>query len=204
MGFKGLSKFKEALLANRHGSCCMIKPHCFIGFLLFKAKYFQHCSVMEETNPSSASYAWKSVLRGREVIRRRGISRIGDGRSTAIWGSVGSQWSTLQKYYPPVLLLYLMLREVFSLIKSTEPEKPMLPILPCWVLRLIWLKKYLSATWINQTNLPGLLIPGVSTQLSQDINFCSKKSRICYLPSQQHICYNLNGSQFGVYQFRVR
>ena len=41
---------------------------------------------MEATNPSSSSYAWKSVLRGREVIKRGAIWRIGDGKSAAIWG----------------------------------------------------------------------------------------------------------------------
>ena len=42
-------------------------------YQVFKAKYFPHSSVMEATNPSSSSYAWKSVLRGRDVIKRGAI-----------------------------------------------------------------------------------------------------------------------------------
>ena len=41
---------------------------------------------MEVAIPSSASYAWQSILRGREVIQRGAIWRIGDGKTAAIWG----------------------------------------------------------------------------------------------------------------------
>ena len=54
---------------------------------------------MEATNPSSSSYAWKSVLRGREVIKRGAIWRIGDGKSAAIWGE---RWLP-NKHAPKVL-----------------------------------------------------------------------------------------------------
>lgn len=97
MGFKDLSKFNEALLAKLTWRLLHDKTSLF--YWVFKVKYFQHCSVMEETNPSSASYAWKSVLRGREVISRRGIWRIGDGRSTAIWGE---RWLPV-KHSPKIL-----------------------------------------------------------------------------------------------------
>lgn len=40
---------------------------------------------MEAANLSSASYAWSSILRGREVIKRGAVWRIGDGRSVDIW-----------------------------------------------------------------------------------------------------------------------
>ena len=54
---------------------------------------------MEVTNLSSASYAWKSILRGREVIKRGVIWWIGDGRSSAIWGEC---W-LLVRHFPKIL-----------------------------------------------------------------------------------------------------
>ena len=68
-------------------------------YRVFKAKYLPNSSVMEATNPSSSSYAWKSVLRGREVIKRGAIWRIGDGKSAAIWGE---RWLP-NKHAPKVL-----------------------------------------------------------------------------------------------------
>ncbi|XP_065623642.1 uncharacterized protein LOC136064997 [Quercus suber] len=41
---------------------------------------------MEAKNPSSASYAWKSIIKGRAVIQRGAVWRIRDGRSVSIWG----------------------------------------------------------------------------------------------------------------------
>ena len=68
---------------------------------MFKAKYFPNSSVMEATNPCSSSYAWKSVLRGREVIKRGAIWWIGDGKSAAIWGE---SWLP-NKFAPKVVSL---------------------------------------------------------------------------------------------------
>ena len=66
---------------------------------MFKAKYFPNSSVKEAANPSSSSYAWKSVLRGKEVIKRGAIWRIEDGKSAAIWGE---RWLP-NKHAPKVL-----------------------------------------------------------------------------------------------------
>ena len=82
MEFKDLLKFNDALLAKQTWRLLHDKSSLF--YRVFKAKYFPHSSVMEATNPSSSSYAWKSVLRGREVIKRGAIWWIGDGKSAAI------------------------------------------------------------------------------------------------------------------------
>ena len=66
---------------------------------MFKAKFFLNCSVMEAATPTSASYAWKSIIREREVIRRGAIWRIGDGKSVDIWGD---RWLPL-KHSPKFL-----------------------------------------------------------------------------------------------------
>jgi len=54
---------------------------------------------MQTTNLSSASYAWKSIIKGREVIQRGAVWRIGDGRSTVIWGE---RW-LLVKHSPKIV-----------------------------------------------------------------------------------------------------
>ena len=41
---------------------------------------------MEATTPSSASYAWKSIIKGREVIKKGAVRQIGGGNSVCIWG----------------------------------------------------------------------------------------------------------------------
>ena len=43
---------------------------------------------MEVAIPSSASYAWQSILRGREVIQRGAIWRIGDGKTALLEAKV--------------------------------------------------------------------------------------------------------------------
>ena len=58
---------------------------------------------MEATNPSSASYVWKSIIKGREVIQRGAVWRIGDGRSISIWGE---RW-LLGKHSPKILSPYI-------------------------------------------------------------------------------------------------
>ena len=41
---------------------------------------------MKVTTPSSASYAWKSIIKGREVIKKGAVWRIGGGKSVRVWG----------------------------------------------------------------------------------------------------------------------
>ncbi|XP_075649759.1 uncharacterized protein LOC142620244 [Castanea sativa] len=41
---------------------------------------------MEAATPSSASYAWKSIIKGREVIKKCAVWRIGRGESVHVWG----------------------------------------------------------------------------------------------------------------------
>lgn len=68
-------------------------------YWIFKVKIFPNCTIMEVTNLSSASYAWKSILRGREVIKRGVVWWIGDGRSSAIWGGVLASSETLSQNF---------------------------------------------------------------------------------------------------------
>ena len=96
MGLKDLSRFNDALLTKQNWQLLHDKSTLF--YRIFKVRFFPHCSIMEATCLSSASYAWKSIIKGRE---RGAICRIGDGKSVHIWGD---RWLP-QKHSPLVLSL---------------------------------------------------------------------------------------------------
>ena len=82
MGFKEIEKFNDALLAkqvwrmiNNLGSLC---------FQVFKARFFPNCSILEAKDSIAGSYAWKSILSARDVIRKGMVWRIGDGQSVRV------------------------------------------------------------------------------------------------------------------------
>ena len=53
---------------------------------VFKAKLFSNTSVMEAKIPANASCTWRSIMRGRDVIKRGSRWRIGSGNSVHISG----------------------------------------------------------------------------------------------------------------------
>ena len=81
-GFKDLSLFNDALLAKQAWRLLHDEPSLF--YRVFKLKLFLDCSIMQAKVPSIASYAWKSIICGREVIRKGAQWRVGDGHSVRI------------------------------------------------------------------------------------------------------------------------
>ena len=51
---------------------------------MFKARFFPQGSFLDAKESSSASYAWKSLLKGRDVIIKRVVWRVGDGKQVRI------------------------------------------------------------------------------------------------------------------------
>ena len=58
----------------------------FFFYKVFKSKFFPNCSIMEANEGYWGSYAWRSILKGREVIRRGAKWRVGNGESIKLWG----------------------------------------------------------------------------------------------------------------------
>ena len=53
---------------------------------VFESKFFPNCSIMEAEERHGGSYAWKSILKGKEVIWQGAKWRVGNGESIKLWG----------------------------------------------------------------------------------------------------------------------
>ena len=84
MGFKDLTLFNEAMLAKL--SCRLLQDDHSLFFRVFKARFFPNGTFLDAKDSASASYAWKSILKGREVILKGALWRVGDGKKIKIWG----------------------------------------------------------------------------------------------------------------------
>ena len=82
MGFKEIEKFNDALLAKQVWR--MINNLDSLCHRVFKARFFPDCSILEARDSNVGSYAWKSILSARDVIRRGMVWRVGTGERVRI------------------------------------------------------------------------------------------------------------------------
>ena len=68
MGFKDLALFSDAFLAKQAWRLLRNKDSLF--YKVFKSKFFPHCSNLEAKENSGGSYAWRSILKGRDVLKK--------------------------------------------------------------------------------------------------------------------------------------
>ena len=87
MGFRDLALFNDSLLAKQ--AWRLLKNQDSLFYKVFKAWFFPKCTIMEAKNSrrGGGSYAWSSILHGRDVLVRGCRWRIGNGRIVGIWGS---------------------------------------------------------------------------------------------------------------------
>lgn len=86
MGFKELECFNQALLAKhwrlkQFEECLMAK--------VLKGKYFGEERFLDVSLGNKVSYAWKSILFGRDLLIKGLRRSVGDGRSIRVWSE---QW----------------------------------------------------------------------------------------------------------------
>ena len=82
LGFKDIEKFNDSLLAKQVWR--MINHLDSLCHRVFKARFFPNCSILEVRESTTGSYAWKSILNARDVIRKGMVWRIGNGSSVRI------------------------------------------------------------------------------------------------------------------------
>ena len=86
MGFKDLAMFNDALLAKQAWRVMHTINSIFSR--VFKSKFFPDCSILEALMTSKGSYAWQSILQGREVLKKGARWCVGNGDDISIWGDV--------------------------------------------------------------------------------------------------------------------
>ena len=83
MGFKDLTLFNEAMLAKL--AWRLLHDDNSLFFRVFKARFFPSGTILDAKDSASASYAWRSILKGRDVIQKGALWRVGDGQQIRIW-----------------------------------------------------------------------------------------------------------------------
>ena len=78
MGFRGLALHNDSLLAKQVWRILQDQGSLF--YKIFKPQFFPNCTIMEAAESSCGSYTWKSILHGRDVIKRGACWRIDNGR----------------------------------------------------------------------------------------------------------------------------
>ena len=82
MGFRDPEAFNQALLAKQ--AWRIIQVPTSLCARVLKARYFSEDSILTATCSSTASYTFRSILHGRDLLREGLIWRIGDGSRVRI------------------------------------------------------------------------------------------------------------------------
>jgi hypothetical protein len=84
LGFHDLVIFNKAFLAKQLWRILQ-NPDSLVAAIM-KAKYFPHNNMLDADLGSRPSFAWRSILSSKDIIRSGGIWRIGDGENVSVWG----------------------------------------------------------------------------------------------------------------------
>ncbi|XP_062011234.1 uncharacterized mitochondrial protein AtMg00310-like [Rosa rugosa] len=83
LGFRNMGLFNQALLAKQ-GWRILQNPNSLLASL-YKAKYFPGCSFLDAELVSGALYAWRSIIHGRELLKKGLRFQVGTGSNIAVW-----------------------------------------------------------------------------------------------------------------------
>lgn len=83
LGFRDLERFNQALLGNQVWRI-MQNPNCLMARVL-KARYFKDGDILGAVQCKKASYAWKSILYGRDFVKQGMRFINGDGSLVNAW-----------------------------------------------------------------------------------------------------------------------
>lgn len=83
LGFRDLANFNQALLGKQVWRI-MQNPTCLMARIM-KARYFPDENILTAVQKRKALYAWKSLLHGRDLIKRVMRVLIGNGTTVNTW-----------------------------------------------------------------------------------------------------------------------
>ena len=83
MGFRDLYSFNKALLAKQAWQIWQ-NPNSLLN-RLYKGRYHHLSTLLQSSNTKQASYGWKSIQVGNELLRKGLRTMIGDGKKTNVW-----------------------------------------------------------------------------------------------------------------------
>ena len=83
MGFRDLAKFNDSLQAKQVWRLLHNQNSLF--YKVFNAWFFPNTTIMGAKDSRMGSYAWRSILIGRDVIQRGASWRVGDRKKIKIW-----------------------------------------------------------------------------------------------------------------------
>ena len=83
LGFRDIEKFNQSLLAKQAWRIWS-NPTSLLARIL-QQRYFARSSFLECSVGTRTSYAWRSILHGRELFSQGLLQKIGNGESTRVW-----------------------------------------------------------------------------------------------------------------------
>ena len=83
MGFRNFHAFNLAML-SRQAWRILNNPNSLVA-RMYKARCFPYDDIMEAKLGHNPSYAWRSIYKSLEVIRKGTRWRVGNGRTIHIW-----------------------------------------------------------------------------------------------------------------------
>lgn len=99
LNFRDLEGFNKALVAKQVWRL-MAFPNSLVARFI-KSLYFRNCSILEAEEGKSSSYIWKSLIWGRDLLRKGLRFRLGNGEKIAMFDD---PWIPKENTFKPICI----------------------------------------------------------------------------------------------------